>query len=169
LTWLRHHKKKAYEVSIDAAANSFKDEPDWVVEQLLKRKRAEIVDLWDEREAKLRSIRAKELIMEERGKKRKRYGGGNVEDEANDIDEDEEDWLLDEHNDQDMPNFSDRGKESDDIEGDQIKVCQIILYDCIPTFITDETLDILYVQNAFPVDAIHIRAAQAILSSLGAG
>ncbi|KAI3319874.1 DNA repair helicase [Xylariaceae sp. AK1471] len=125
LTWLRHHKKKAYEVSIDAAAKSFKDEPDWVVEQLLKRKRAEITDLWEEREAKLRSIRAREAMLEERAKKRKRYEEGKVDKEAKDLDShDDEEWLLDEQDDQDRPKFLERGKEENDDsnERDQIKI-----------------------------------------------
>ncbi|KAI0190706.1 helicase C-terminal domain-containing protein [Xylaria flabelliformis] len=124
LTWLRNYKKRTYEVSIDTAANSFKDEPDWVVEQLLKRKRAEIVDLWEERESNLRNIRAREAMMEEREKKRRRYGEANPNNSAKDPDIDEEEWLLDEQDDEDLPRFSNIGKEepSDDNDGDQVKI-----------------------------------------------
>ncbi|KAI0547790.1 helicase C-terminal domain-containing protein [Xylaria curta] len=124
LTWLRNHKKKTYEVSIDTAANSFKDEPDWVVEQLLKRKRAEIVDLWEERESNLRNIRAREAMMEEREKKRRRYGEANSSNPAKDPDIDEEEWLLDEQDDEDLPKFSNISKEepSDNDDGDQVKI-----------------------------------------------
>ncbi|TGJ81561.1 hypothetical protein E0Z10_g7202 [Xylaria hypoxylon] len=123
LTWLRNHKRKTYEISIDAAANSFKDEPDWVVEQLLKRKRVEIVDLWEERESNLRKIRAKEAMMEEREKKRRKYGVGNPGKEVKDLAGDEEEWLLDDRDDEDVPRFSDVGKEDidDGEEGDQVK------------------------------------------------
>ncbi|KAJ8128976.1 hypothetical protein O1611_g4657 [Lasiodiplodia mahajangana] len=124
LTWLRNHKKRTYEVSIDTAANAFKDEPDWVVEQLLKRKRAEIVDLWEERESNLRKIRAKEAMMEEREKKRKRFGERSSGKEVKDESCEGEEWLLDEENDEDVPRFSDISKEAtDDIdEGDRVKV-----------------------------------------------
>ncbi|KAI1148162.1 helicase C-terminal domain-containing protein [Nemania diffusa] len=124
LTWLRNHKKKTYEISIDTAANSFKDEPDWVVEQLLKRKRAEIVDLWEERESNLKKIRAKEAMMEEREKKRRRHADGSSRKDAKDPSGDEEEWLLDEEEDEDVPGFSDIGKgEVDDSEEvDQVKI-----------------------------------------------
>ncbi|KAI0164563.1 DNA repair helicase [Xylariaceae sp. FL1272] len=93
LTWLRHHKQKAYSASIETAAESFKDEPDWVIEQLLKRKRAELIDRWEEREAKLKEIRAKEKMLEERGAKRRKLQESK-KDSAAAVDEDE--WLLDE-------------------------------------------------------------------------
>ncbi|KAI8948139.1 helicase C-terminal domain-containing protein [Xylaria longipes] len=124
LTWLRNHKKESYEISIDTAANSFKNEPDWVVEQLLKRKRAEIADLWEERESSLRKIRAREAMMEEREKKRRRYEEANHGNRAKDSDSDEEQWLLDEQDDEDLPRFSDVGKEepSDTNDGDRVKI-----------------------------------------------
>ncbi|KAI1123997.1 helicase C-terminal domain-containing protein [Nemania abortiva] len=125
LTWLRNHRKRVYEISIDAAANSFRDEPDWVVEQLLKRKRAEIVDLWEERESNLRKIRAKEAMMEERERKRKRYREGDSGKEMkNHSDEEEEQWLLDEEDEEDIPKFLDVSKEvtDDGNDGDQVKI-----------------------------------------------
>ncbi|KAI0188860.1 helicase C-terminal domain-containing protein [Astrocystis sublimbata] len=124
LTWLRNHKKRAYEVSIDAAANSFKDEPDWVVEQLLKRKRTEIVDLWEQREANLRQIREREAMLEERAKKRRRYEETKSGNRAGDPDDDEEEWLLDEQGDEDLPKFSDINKETTEESGEdnQVKI-----------------------------------------------
>ncbi|KAI1117730.1 helicase C-terminal domain-containing protein [Nemania sp. NC0429] len=125
LTWLRNHKKRTYEISIDDAANSFQDEPDWVVEQLLKRKRAEIADLWEERESNLRNIRAKEARMEERERKRRRYGEDASRKEAKDLDNDEEEeWLLDEERDEDEPKFSGMKKEGTDdgTDDDQVKI-----------------------------------------------
>ncbi|KAI1170110.1 helicase C-terminal domain-containing protein [Nemania sp. FL0916] len=122
LTWLRSHKRKTYEVSVDAAAKAFKDEPDWVVEQLLKRKRAEIADLWEERESNLRKIRAREALMEEREKKRRRYGEAGSSKESEDLGDDEA-WLLDE-DDEDHPGFSGVGRDEVDesTDEDQIKI-----------------------------------------------
>ncbi|KAJ3579672.1 hypothetical protein NPX13_g893 [Xylaria arbuscula] len=124
LTWLRSYKRKTFEVSIDTAASRFKDEPDWVVEQLLKRKRAEIVDLWEEREATMRDIRAREALMEQREKKRRKYDEGAVSREVRDKDDIDEEWLLDEEEGEDVPKFSNMGKEEIDEsgEGDQIKI-----------------------------------------------
>ncbi|KAI8627612.1 DNA repair helicase [Xylariaceae sp. FL1651] len=119
LTWLRDHKRKTYEATIDHAAESFKDEPDWVVEQLLKRKRAELFDQWEEREAKLKSIRAKEKMMEERSSKRQRIeeGNGSKISKAleNDEDEDEDNWLLDEEYNQDASEYSNTSKEAKEL------------------------------------------------------
>ncbi|GAP91536.1 putative DNA repair helicase [Rosellinia necatrix] len=123
LTWLRGHKRKTYEITVDTAADSLTDEPEWVVEQLLKRKRAEIVDLWEERESNLRKIREKEVMMEEREKKRQRHGqGGSTK--AHDLSDDEEEWMLDEQEDEDMPRFSAPGREEVDnlSERDQVKI-----------------------------------------------
>ncbi|KAI0803462.1 helicase C-terminal domain-containing protein [Xylaria sp. FL0064] len=125
LTWLRNHKRKTYEISMDAAASSFKDEPDWVVEQLLKRKRAEIVDLWEEREASLRAIRAREAMMEQNEKRRRKHGESKASKEARHADDTDEEWLLDELDDhEDGLRFSDVGKEDigDSMEDDQVKI-----------------------------------------------
>ncbi|KAI2634458.1 DNA repair helicase [Xylaria nigripes] len=128
LTWLRNYKKRAYEISIDTVAKSFKDEPDWVVEQLLKRKRAEIVDLWEERESNLRIIREKEAMLEERERKRRRFRESNAnrgpEDAEHGKDEDDDEWLLDEQDELDIPRLSGISKEDDnnDDGGDQVKI-----------------------------------------------
>ncbi|KAI0401480.1 helicase C-terminal domain-containing protein [Xylaria palmicola] len=123
LTWLRNHKKKTYEISIDAAATSFKDEPEWVVEQLLKRKRAEIADLWEEREANLRKIRARESMLEERERKRKRHGNSSSNKETQELEDDEEEWLLDEQHSDDLPRFTDTDKaDTSGDEKDQVKI-----------------------------------------------
>ncbi|KAK5625478.1 hypothetical protein RRF57_001194 [Xylaria bambusicola] len=108
-----------------SAAKLFKDEPEWVVEQLLKRKRAEIADLWEEREANLRDIRAREAIMEQREKKRRRYTEANTAKEAKDLDAvEEEEWLLDEHDEEDVPKFINTGKDEtgESREEDQVKI-----------------------------------------------
>jgi Rad3-related DNA helicase len=122
LTWLRNHKRNTYEISINNAATSFQDEPDWVVEQLLKRKRAEMADLWEEREANLRKVRAKEAMMEANERKRRRNKEPNSkEKEDNCIGDDE--WLLDEE-DEGLPRLLDTGSNEADANSDedQIKV-----------------------------------------------
>ena len=47
-------------------------EPDWIVEAALRRKRAELTQRWEEREAQLGKIRARERLMEEKGRGGKR-------------------------------------------------------------------------------------------------
>ncbi|KAI1458608.1 DNA repair helicase [Annulohypoxylon moriforme] len=100
LTWLRNHKRSKFESSITEAAKEFKDEPDWIINQMLKRKREEMLKQWEEREARLKKIRAKEKQLEERGAKRRRLEDGGVRkgDKATD---DEDEWLLDEGQDDD--------------------------------------------------------------------
>jgi Rad3-related DNA helicase len=169
LTWLRNYKKNVYEISIDRAAKSFKDEPDWVVEQLLKRKRAEIVDLWEERESNLRKIRAKEAMMEEREKKRRRYAQGSSGKDVKDrSDDDGEEWLLDEEDDENVPRFSDTGKkETDDSnEEDQVKV-DLTHSTTTQPWLT-KVIDILHVKDAFSVDPIYCRTTPTDIPVFGA-
>ncbi|XXH01043.1 Sterol 3-beta-glucosyltransferase [Hypoxylon texense] len=95
LTWLRNHKRSRFESSVAEAAKEFKDEPDWIVNQMLKRKREDILKQWEEREARLKKIRAKEKLMEERGAKRRRLEDNGTRNHGKAID-DEDEWLLDE-------------------------------------------------------------------------
>ncbi|KAK6952588.1 hypothetical protein Daesc_004878 [Daldinia eschscholtzii] len=103
LTWLRNHKRSKYETSVIEAAQEFKDEPDWIVDQMLKRKREEILKQWEEREARLRKIRAQEKAIEERGSKRRRLEEGNARNskKTDNSDDDDDEWLLDEGQDKD--------------------------------------------------------------------
>ncbi|KAI1101125.1 DNA repair helicase [Jackrogersella minutella] len=94
LTWLRNHKRSRFESSVAEAAEEFKDEPDWIIDQMLKRKREEILKQWEERESSLKKIRAKEKQMEDRVSKRRRLEDGNVKKSGKDTD-DEDEWLLD--------------------------------------------------------------------------
>ncbi|KAH7018140.1 DEAD-2 domain-containing protein [Microdochium trichocladiopsis] len=92
LTWLRNHKRETFDVSIEDAVNGFTDEPDWIVQQMLKRKRDELTSAWTEREARLESIRAREKAFEARGAKRRKMqedsAGGHHEPTEDD------EWLL---------------------------------------------------------------------------
>ncbi|KAI0018902.1 DNA repair helicase [Xylariomycetidae sp. FL0641] len=118
LTWLRNHKRLSHENTIRTSADAFRDEPDWIVEQMLKRKREELLQKWEDREARLQKIRAKEKQLEERGSKRRRIEDRNAAD-ATDVTEDDEMWLLDDAkgNDQsdDGTPLSGAGKEARDL------------------------------------------------------
>ncbi|KAI2779420.1 DNA repair helicase [Daldinia loculata] len=108
LTWLRNHKRSKFETSVTEAAQEFKDEPDWIVDQMLKRKRDEILKKWEEREARLRKIRAKEKMIEERGSKRRRLEDGNArKGKKTGNDDDDDEWLLDEGQDEDASQDND--------------------------------------------------------------
>lgn len=75
------------------AGESYKDEPDWLVEKLLSRKREELLRQWEDREKRLASFRLKERIQEERSRKRRRVEDVRTTVETT-ADEDAE-WLLD--------------------------------------------------------------------------
>jgi chromosome transmission fidelity protein 1 len=94
LSWLRSYKKRQYENEITTAKEGLKDEPDWIVEQMLRRKREEIVRRWQDREERLAKVRAKEKESEERGSKRRRVGEAAAKTKGKDVDEDTE-FLLD--------------------------------------------------------------------------
>lgn len=95
MTWLRNHKKADYETSVANAAKEFKDEPDWIVNQMLRRKREELLKKWEEREARLARIRAKEELLEQRGAKRRRIDDGPQRSRTQVTKDDEDDeWLL---------------------------------------------------------------------------
>ncbi|PTB37593.1 uncharacterized protein TrAFT101_012025 [Trichoderma asperellum] len=115
LTWLRNHKATEQEVALKEAGDAYKDEPSWVVEQLLSRKRGELLRQWEDREKRLASFRLKEKVQEERGRKRRR-----VEEVPASIkttaDEDAE-WLLDtdDHDERQEDALSGLSKESREI------------------------------------------------------
>lgn len=105
LTWLRTFKESSHEETLKELGDKFAGEPDWVVEQLLRRKREELTRRWEEREERLEKIRQKEKAQEVRRAKRRR-----VEEEADGgrgpVDEDAE-WLLDDWEDDDDSKGSD--------------------------------------------------------------
>ncbi|ROT37810.1 DNA repair helicase [Sodiomyces alkalinus F11] len=99
LTWLRNHKSKQYEVSLQTVGDDIKDEPDWIVEQMLRRKRDDLSRTWEEREQRLERIRLKEKADAVRSAKRRRVDDGREKSStskarASDEDTDTE-WLLD--------------------------------------------------------------------------
>jgi chromosome transmission fidelity protein 1 len=94
LTWLRNHKRAQYDASIDASKEGLEGEPDWIVNQMLRRKREEVVRRWEDREAELKKIRAREKALEERGSKRRRVDDGGSKGKQKTVDE-EAAFLLD--------------------------------------------------------------------------
>uniref|UniRef100_A0A0D2XJG5 ATP-dependent DNA helicase CHL1 n=1 Tax=Fusarium oxysporum (strain Fo5176) TaxID=660025 RepID=A0A0D2XJG5_FUSOF len=99
LSWLRNHKSNQFEASIQESAEAYKDEPSWLVEQLLRRKREELVTRWEEREKRLETLRLREKAQEERARKRRR-----VEDyvpSKSRVEDEDAEWLLDDPDDRD--------------------------------------------------------------------
>ncbi|KXH40037.1 DNA repair helicase [Colletotrichum nymphaeae SA-01] len=97
LTWLRNQRVEEHEASLKVNMDDFKDEPDWIVEQMLRRKRDELARTWEEREKKLEQIRQREKAIEARSAKRRRFDDGpsRSKPRALEVEEDDE-WLLDE-------------------------------------------------------------------------
>ncbi|KAM0427939.1 hypothetical protein ACHAPT_007399 [Fusarium lateritium] len=117
LTWLRNHKSNQFEESIQESAEAYKDEPPWLVEQLLRRKREELVGRWEEREKRLEALRLKEKALEERARKRRRIEDSETFHRSRVEDEDAE-WLLDDPGDHDngpQDALSGLSKESRDV------------------------------------------------------
>ncbi|KAI9150059.1 chromosome transmission fidelity 1 [Paramyrothecium foliicola] len=88
-----HFKSSRYEASLQTAGDEFKDEPSWLIDQLLRRKRDELLRTWEDREKRLEAARLREKAHEDRGRKRRRLeepsaGNRTVEDE-------DAEWLLD--------------------------------------------------------------------------
>lgn len=76
------------------AAHEFKDEPDWLVDQMLKRKRDEVLKRWEERESRLRQVRAREKSLEERGSKRRRVDDGHTRNTGHGSRDEDDEWML---------------------------------------------------------------------------
>lgn len=74
--------------------DEFKDEPEWVIDQFLKRKRDELARKWEEREERLEKLRQKEKALESRSNKRRRTEKDTMTGSSKEVDEDAE-WMLD--------------------------------------------------------------------------
>lgn len=101
LTWLRNHKSNQFETSLKEAGEAYKGEPAWLVDQLLTRRRDELVQRWQDREKRLATIRLKEKVLEERGRKRRRLEAPEVSGSRKDVDAHETEWLLEDLDDRD--------------------------------------------------------------------
>ncbi|ROW02431.1 hypothetical protein VMCG_06014 [Cytospora schulzeri] len=95
ITWLRNFKRKEFGASLRIDPKLTDNEPEWIIEQMLRRKRNELVTKWEEREARLEKIRQREKRMEERGSKRRRLDGPNLSSKRKGEDEQEAEFLLD--------------------------------------------------------------------------
>ena len=89
--------------AVKTTKDELKDEPDWVVEQVLRRRHEELVTRWEQQEQKLQRLRQEEKAQEARGSKRRRID--DAPSSRTQVDEDAE-WLLDDQ--------TDAGRSSDD-------------------------------------------------------
>jgi chromosome transmission fidelity protein 1 len=97
-------------------------EPDWIIEQLLRQRRDDLVRRWEEREKRLRAVRLKEKALEERAKKKRRVdvggyssAGGGKQQRYKEEDEEAE-WLVGDSGERDAGDaLSGLSKESRDI------------------------------------------------------
>lgn len=104
LTWLREHKRAQYEISAASISTKFKDEPQWVIGNMIKKETEDILKRWEEREQRLAKLRAKEKSTE-RSAKRRRIDITNPSLPALKKDVDEEiEFLLDDDTNGDAPN-----------------------------------------------------------------
>ena len=62
---------------------------------MLRQRREDLLNKWEEREQRLEKVRAKEKRMEERASKRRRLDGSNPRQKKRDVDEEAE-FLVDE-------------------------------------------------------------------------
>ncbi|KAJ4388199.1 ATP-dependent DNA helicase chl1 [Gnomoniopsis smithogilvyi] len=95
MTWLRNFKQKEFEALLQIDPKQVEGEPDWIIEQMLQRKRKELVARWEEREARLEKIRQREKRLEERGNKRRRIEGPAPKSRRKEEEEDAEFLLED--------------------------------------------------------------------------
>ena len=92
LTWLRNHKSSMHETALKEAGSEYRDEPSWIVEQLLRQKREELVRKWEDREKRLEAVRLKEKAQEERVRKRRRIEEAGLQ--SHKVDDEEAEFLL---------------------------------------------------------------------------
>lgn len=180
LTWLRNHKSTLHTTALQTALEGNEDEPEWIVEQLLKSKRAELVRKWEDREKRLEQHRLKEKAMEERVRKRRRV----EERTAQSVEYEEDEFLLDVseekgRNDEDplsglskesrdiltkagLGNWKGRDTSEEDLFEEGVKVSNHPLSHRGATMVT--SIDIFHIKNTLTTISIHIRASPPIIS-----
>ncbi|CEJ56820.1 Putative DEAD_2 protein [Penicillium brasilianum] len=98
LTWLRDHKRKAFQETLDQAACD-NDEPDWMVEFAIKNSRRAIAEKRQEFEARLAKIKREEervkqaSVTQDRPRKKQRVD----EPDSQTSHDDEEQFVLDDY------------------------------------------------------------------------
>lgn len=113
MTWLRGFKRKQFGASLQIDPKAVENEPEWIIEQMLRRKRNELVTKWEERETRLEEMRQREKRTEERGSKRRRLDGPSLGAKRKEEDEEAE-FLLDEWEEDKQPSSS---REQDPLAG----------------------------------------------------
>lgn len=117
MTWLRDLKRRAFEASTQIDPKEAEGEPDWIIEQMLRRKRNELVAKWEEREARLEAIRRKEKATEERGSKRRRIDRSEITARSKTEDEGEAAFLIDDWEEGDGVGAARSSEEKDALDG----------------------------------------------------
>ncbi|WPH00584.1 Hypothetical protein R9X50_00341400 [Acrodontium crateriforme] len=109
LTWLREHKRKAFDEAI-AAIQIDDDEPDWMLDHAKETRRKELQQVRADFEARLQSIRDREKQIRERSASKGEPPRKKQKRSANDVDlklKDDEEFLLDDYDsDHDHPTAS---------------------------------------------------------------
>ncbi|KAK2595724.1 hypothetical protein N8I77_013749 [Diaporthe amygdali] len=95
MTWLRNFKRRAFTASMQIDPKEAEGEPDWIIEQMLRRKRNELVAKWEEREARLEKIRQQEKDTEARASKRRRIDRSELNPRSRVENEEEAEFLID--------------------------------------------------------------------------
>lgn len=173
------------------AGEAYKDEPSWLVDQLLRRKREELVQRWEDREKRLEAIRLKERALEERGRKRRRLEDPIASGNRNDVEPDEAEWLLDDWEDGNAGSqdaLSGLSKESrevleriglggprkkeehDDVLEEEVKV-RPSAFHIVAIFmnsLSDRFVDILHLKNPLATVAVYHRTAPPNISLVAA-
>lgn len=117
MTWLRDFKRRAFEASTQIDPKEAEGEPDWIIEQMLRRKRNELVAKWEEREARLEAIRQKEKATEERGSKRRRIDRPGATSRSQEADEEEAEFLIDDWEEGDGAGAARSSDDKDGLDG----------------------------------------------------
>lgn len=190
LTWLRNHKAAQFDVSLQEAGEAFKDEPQWIVDQLLRQKRNDLLRRWEDREERMKKARQTEKSLEAAASKRRRIdvSRGASKRTGATSDDDDDEWLLDDVQDQkpqEKDALSGLSKESRDVLtriglgstikreedsevlGEPLKVC---VHDrsCVRSDIVVTAVDLLHLANTFPALTVHRRIEATKLSAFAA-
>lgn len=176
MTWLRNFKQKEFGASLQIDPKQAENDPEWIIEQMLQRKRKDLVVRWEEREARLEKIRQREKRMEERGNKRRRLEESVPKSKRKEEEEDAE-FLLDDWNEgQDVPLVDESdpfaglsketrallqkvdmgsavgGETEDDTPENEIKVST--LSNEAVLLVIDIMTDLLHIQDAFSANSV---------------
>jgi chromosome transmission fidelity protein 1 len=117
MTWLRDFKRRAFEASTQIDPKEAEGEPEWIIEQMLRRKRNELVAKWEDREARLDAVRRREKATEERGSKRRRIDRPALAKKPQAEYEEEAEFLIDDWDEGGDAAATPGSKEKDGLDG----------------------------------------------------